>query len=80
MACTELSSICCAELGSCRLGMGFSGNLWSCLKEVKPIVLFDVECCMAVEPMLGNHPSFRVDWVHRVILHCCDDIRVPLEL
>ena len=36
-------------------------NLWSCLKEVKPLVVFDGECGMPLEAMQGNWPSFRVD-------------------
>ena len=39
----------------------FSGNLWSYLKEVKPFVMFDGECGMALEPMQGNRVSSRVD-------------------
>ena len=41
--------------------MVVSGNLWSCLKEVKPLVMYDVERVMALEPMQGNRASFRVD-------------------
>ena len=40
--------------------MGVSGNLWSCLKEVKPLV-YDVEHRMALEPMQANPASFHVD-------------------
>ena len=36
--------------------MVFSGNLWSCVKEVKPLVVFDKDCCMALEPMQGIGP------------------------
>ena len=36
--------------------MVFSGNLWSCVKDVKPLVVFDKECCMALEPMQGIGP------------------------
>ena len=43
------------------LGIVFSGNLWSYLKEAKPLVLFDVECRMALESMHGNRASFRID-------------------
>ena len=42
MGCTELYLSCCAELGVPETGV--SGNLWSCLKEVKPLVVFDGEC------------------------------------
>ena len=41
--------------------MVFSGNLWSCLKDVKPLVMFDGECRMALEPMQGNWASSLVD-------------------
>ena len=39
----------------------FSVNLWSCLKEVKPLVVFDGECRMALKPKQGNQASSRVD-------------------
>ena len=39
----------------------FSGNLWSFLKEVKPLVIFDGERGMALEPVQGNQASSRVD-------------------
>ena len=41
--------------------MGVSGDLFSCLKEVKPLVVYDVECWMALEPMQGHQASSRVD-------------------
>ena len=41
--------------------MAVSGNLWSCLKEVKPIVVYDVEHRMALEPMYGKWASSSVD-------------------
>ena len=41
--------------------MVFSENLWSCLKEVKPLVVFDGERRMALEPMQGNRASSRCD-------------------
>ena len=40
--------------------MVFSRNLWSCLKEVKPIVMFDVERRMALEPMQGIGPHLEL--------------------
>ena len=46
---------------SSRLGTVFSGNLWSGLKEVKPLVLFDEQCRMALDPVQGNQASSRVD-------------------
>ena len=38
-----------------------SGNLCSFLKEVKPLVLYDVEHGIAMEPMNGKWASSRVD-------------------
>ena len=40
---------------------GVAGNLWSFLKEVKPLVLYDVEHGIAKEPMKGKWASSRVD-------------------
>ena len=34
--------------------MSVSGNLWSCLKEVKPLVMYDGAQGIALEPMQGN--------------------------
>ena len=34
-----------------------SGKLWSCLKEVKPLEVYDVEREMALEPKHGNRAS-----------------------
>ena len=61
MGCTELSSSNCAETCSSRLETVVSGNLWSCRKEIKPLVVYDVEHGIALEPMLGNRASSRVD-------------------
>ena len=41
--------------------MGVSGNLWSFLKEVKPLVVYDVERGMAMEPVQGKWASSPVD-------------------
>ena len=41
--------------------MVFSGSLLSCLKEVKSIVMFDVECGMGLEPLHVNGASSQVD-------------------
>ena len=40
--------------------MGISGNLCSCLKDVKAFVVYDVEPGMALEPMHVNRASSRV--------------------
>ena len=41
--------------------MVVSGNLCSFRKEVKTLVLYDVENGIAMEPMKGKWASFRVD-------------------
>ena len=41
--------------------MGVSGNLCSFRKEIKPLVLYDVEHVIAIEPMKVNWASSRVD-------------------
>ena len=51
--------------------MGVSGNLWSCLKEVKPLVVYNVECGMTLEPIQGNWALSRVD------LGYTEQFRVP---
>ena len=48
--------------------MVFLGNLWNCLKEVKPLV-FDGEHGMALEPMQGNQASSRVDLWYTELFH-----------
>ena len=40
--------------------MGVSGNLWRFLKDVKPLVVHDVERGMAMQPMQGKWVSSRV--------------------
>ena len=46
-----------------------SGNLWCCLKEVKPLVMFDGECRMALEAMHGNQASYQVDLGYTDLFH-----------
>ena len=41
--------------------MGVSGDLFSCLKEVKPLVMYNGEQGIALEPMQGNRASSWVD-------------------
>ena len=41
--------------------MGVSGNLWSCLKEVKQLVMYYVEHRKALEIKQGGWASSRVD-------------------
>ena len=42
---------------SYRLQTVVSGNLWSCLKEFKPLVVYDVEGRMELETMQRNRAS-----------------------
>ena len=58
--CKELSSSCCTEY-SYRLETAVSGNLCSLLKEVKPLVLYDVKHGIAMEPRKGKWVSSRVE-------------------
>ena len=46
---------------SYRLEMGVSGNLWIVVKNVKPLVIYDVECEMAMDSMKGKYASSWVD-------------------
>ena len=46
---------------SYRFETGVSGNFRSFLKEVKPLVLYDVEHGIAMEPMKGKLASSGVD-------------------
>ena len=46
---------------SYRLHMGVSGNLWIVVKDVKPLVVYDVECQMAMDSMKGKCASSWVD-------------------
>ena len=39
----------------------FSGNLWSCLKEVKAFDMLHGECRMALVPMQGIRASSQVE-------------------
>ena len=51
------------------LEIAVSGSLWSCLKEVKPLVVFDVERGMALDPMQGNQASSLVDFGYTYLFH-----------
>ena len=39
---------------SYTLEMGVSGNLWIVVKDVKQLVVYDVECEMAMDSMKGK--------------------------
>ena len=69
---------------SYRLEMGVSGNLWIVVKGVKPLVVYDVECEMAMDSMKGKYASSWVDLgyinlfcileVTSVFFSCCDSV------
>ena len=46
---------------SYRLEMGVSGNLWIVVKDVKTLVVYDVEWEMAMDSIKGKCASSRVD-------------------
>ena len=46
---------------SYRLEVGVSENLWIVVKDVKPLVVYDVECEMAMYSMKGKCASSWVD-------------------
>ena len=64
--------------------MGVSGNLWIVVKDVKPLVVYDVECEMAMDSMKGKCASSLVDMrytnlfcipeVTSVFFSCCDSV------
>ena len=61
MGCMELSSICCTEINiHIELILVYQGNS-SFLKEVKPLVLYDVEHGIAMGSMKRKWASSRVD-------------------
>ena len=51
----------CRNRCSSLIQMVVSGNPWSCLKEVNPLLMYDVESGMALEPLQGNMASFPLD-------------------
>ena len=64
--------------------MGVLGNLWIVVKDVKPIVVYDVECEMAMDSMKGKCASSRVDLGYpnlfcipdltSLFFSCCDSV------
>ena len=64
--------------------MGVSGNLWIVVKDVKPLVVYDVECEMAMDSMnekcaspcvdLGYTNLFCILEVTSVFFSCCDSV------
>ena len=59
---------------------GFLGKFWSCLKDVKPLVMFAGECTMALEPMQENPALSRVELGYTEIILLLGDPRVPLAM
>ena len=59
----------CRNWCSSIIEMGVSGNFWSCLKEFKSLVVYDVECGIALEPFQGNWDSFPLDLVYTAQFH-----------
>ena len=64
--------------------MGVSENLWIVVKDVKTLVVYDVECEMAMDSMKGKPASSCVDLGHTnlfcipevksVFFSCCDSV------
>ena len=48
---------------------GVSGNLWSCPKKAKPIVLYDKKRGIALKAIQGNLSSFQVDLGYMELFH-----------
>ena len=70
----QLSSSSCTET-NIHIYLGLvSVNLCSFLKEVKPLVLYDVEHGMAMEPMKWKWASSRVD-LGCTELFCIPEVR-----
>ena len=69
---------------SYRLEMGVSGNLWIVVKDVKQLIVYDVECEMAMDSMKGKCASswvylgytnlFCILEVTSVFFSCCDSV------
>ena len=65
-----------------RIEMGVSGNLWTVVKDLKPLVVYDVECETAMDSMKGKCASSWVDLgytnlfcipeVTSVFFSCCE--------
>ena len=61
MWCMELSSSCCTGINIHIALRRVSQGISNFLKEVKPLVLYDMEHGRAIEPMKGKWASSRVD-------------------
>ena len=49
--------------------MGVSGNLWIVVKDVKTLVVYDVERVIAIDPIQGSRASSRVDLGYTAQFH-----------
>ena len=58
---------------SYRLAMGVSGNLWIVVMDVKPLVVYDVECEMAMDSMKGKCAS-SWDYLGYTNLFCIPEV------
>ena len=70
---------------SYRLEMGVSGNLWIVVKDVKPLVVYDVEYQMSMDSMRGNVLHLEMIWgtpIYFVLLrwHQCSSLVVTVFL
>ena len=64
--------------------MGVSGNLWIVVKHFKPLVVYDVERGMAMDPMQGKLASSQINFgyteqyfipgVTSCFFSCCDSV------
>ena len=64
MGCTEVSSSCSKEIEDLLYLRRLSGNLSSFLKGVKPLVVYDEDRGMVMEPMQGKFASSQFDLGH----------------
>ena len=49
--------------------MRFSGNLWSCPKQVNILVVYDVEWGIPLEPKQGIQLSYQVELGYTELFH-----------
>ena len=61
MGCLELSSSCCTETDVPLDLRRVSHEFLEFLKEIKPLVMYDVERGIPLQPMQGNRASSGVD-------------------
>ena len=61
LGCLELSSSCCTETDVPLDLRRVSHEFLEFLKEIKPLVMYDVERGIPLQPMQGNRESSGVD-------------------